>query len=172
MLITSLIILRKNISKSLLKKSKLLLIINEVFRYNEFSLYGSLPIYTNNMTLHLLENRSLYEDIKFITKTGGLDAVSAIMKTPVLQSLKNTTKQYDLIITHIFGSDALLGFGYLFNAPVISYVTSFAFPWLNDRVGNPDNPSYIPNYFSHFNPKMSLFERIQNTILWITTRFL
>ncbi|XP_044255716.1 UDP-glycosyltransferase UGT5-like [Tribolium madens] len=143
---------------------------NNPERYNELSIHGSLPLYLNNMSVHALKNHSVYELIKFLTISSGVESYSKVMKTEVLQSLKNSTKQYDLIITHLFGSDAMLGFGHLFNAPIVSLTTSLAFPWINERLGNPDNPSYVPNFYSTLSSKMSLYERIKNTILWIMTR--
>ncbi|KYB27842.1 hypothetical protein TcasGA2_TC032756 [Tribolium castaneum] len=139
-------------------------------RYNELSIRGSLPLFHNNFSVKALKDHSVYETIKFVTTSGGVDANSAIMKTAVLQSLKNTTKQYDLIITHLFGSDAMLGFGHLFNAPIVSITTCAVLPWAHGRIANPDNPSYVPNFYTSFLPKMNLYERIENTILWIMTR--
>nr|XP_008191746.2 PREDICTED: UDP-glucuronosyltransferase 2B15-like [Tribolium castaneum] len=140
-------------------------------RYNELSLYGVVPNYVNNVSIDQLQNQSLYQAVKFMTRIAGADAFSTIMKTPVLQNLRNTTNKYDLIIVHSFGCDIALGFGYLFNAPVVAYVTSVNLPWIDDRIGNPDNPAYIQSYLSRSSAKMKLYERIENTIYWIMTRF-
>ncbi|RZC42454.1 UDPGT domain containing protein, partial [Asbolus verrucosus] len=63
-------------------------------------------------------------------------------------------------------------FGHFFNVPTISLISSINLPWGSDRVGNPDNPSYIPNYFVPSTTKMSLYERIENTLLLIASKFL
>lgn len=77
------------------------------------------------------------------------------------------TRSYDLVIVEIFCSEALIGFGQHFNAPVVAVSTFGASKWTNDLVGSPSPLSYVPHAFSTFTDKMSLWERTMNTVLTV-----
>lgn len=89
-----------------------------------------------------------------------------------ISRLYNSSAKFDLVITEIFSSDCFVVFAEKFNAPLISFVTSVALPWSNDRIGNPDNPSYIVNYWHEFAHQMSLYERVVNTASLIYSKVL
>jgi glucuronosyltransferase len=133
-------------------------------------LAGSLPFFVNNLSVNVVESFSDSDVIYFMTKVCGVDACAATLQTPVLQDLKKSKKKYDLVITEIFGSDCMLGFGHFFDVPTISLITSTFFPWAAERIGNPDNPSYIPSYF--FSSPGNLYERLENTIKLLLSKFL
>ncbi|XP_022207633.2 UDP-glucosyltransferase 2 [Nilaparvata lugens] len=80
-----------------------------------------------------------------------------------VSKLYNSTGKFDLVITEIFSSDCFVLFAEKFDVPLISFVTSVSLPWSNDRIGNPDNPSYIVNYINDFAHQMSFYERAINT---------
>jgi glucuronosyltransferase len=140
--------------------------------YNQLSLVGSLPIMVSNLSINIFDGFSHYDMVHFMTKICGVDACAATLQTPVLQNLKTTKKKYDLLVTEIFGSDCMLGFGHMFNIPTVSLVSSIPLPWATDRIGNPDNPSYIPNYFVPSSARMSLFERLENTLILLKSKYL
>lgn len=94
-----------------------------------------------------------------------------VFETETLRDLRNTTKKYDLLITEIFASDCMLGFSHLFGIPTVGLTTSVAISWTSPAIGFSANPSYIPNYFSSFSPKMSLVERVINTGIYAATKF-
>lgn len=141
-------------------------------RYNQWSLAGSLPNFVNNLSLSAVDELSHYAIMHFITRNCGIDVCKAVLATPVFQKLKNTSKKYDLVITEIFGADCMLGFGFYFKTPIITLTSSINLPWGSDRFGNPDNPSYIPTYFSRFSSEMNFFERLENTITLISAKLL
>ncbi|XP_063902949.1 UDP-glycosyltransferase UGT5-like [Zophobas morio] len=141
-------------------------------RYNQLSLIGSLPIFVSNLSINVFDGFSHYDMVWFMTTICGVNVCAETLKTPVLQDLKKTTKKYDLVITEIFGSDCMLGFGHLFNVPTVSMISSISLPWAGDRIGNPDNPSYIPSYFVSSTSKMSLYERIENVFYLTVSKFL
>jgi glucuronosyltransferase len=85
----------------------------------------------------------------------------SILSLPKVQQLVN--QRFDLIITELFNTDCFLGLIHLLKAPFIYFSSSVLMPWANDRIGNPDNPSYIPNLFQSHSDKMSFFERLSNT---------
>jgi glucuronosyltransferase len=86
----------------------------------------------------------------------------SILPLPQVQELLN--QQFDLIITELFNTDCFLGLTHVLNAPFIYLSSSVLMPWANDRIGNPDNPSYIPNLFQSYSDKMVFVERLLNTV--------
>lgn len=82
-----------------------------------------------------------------------------------MKPIWNKDKQYDLLITEIFLTDAFMIVPYLYKVPYITISTSIPQPQHSDRLGLPDNPSYIPSYVSPFSGKMSFLERISNTLV-------
>lgn len=59
------------------------------------------------------------------------------------------TARFDLIIVEILYTEALLGFGQYFNAPVIAFSVLGMYKQVNDLVGNPMPPSYVPLAFNY-----------------------
>jgi glucuronosyltransferase len=86
----------------------------------------------------------------------------SIMPLAQVQQLVN--HKFDLIITELFNTDCFLGLVHVLNAPFIYFSSSILMPWANDRIGNPDNPSYIPNLFRSHSDKMTFMERLSNTV--------
>lgn len=82
----------------------------------------------------------------------------------VQKLLHDPSERFDVIIVEIFLTDALLGFGQHFNAPVIGFSTFGASKWTTDLVGSPSPLSYVPHSFLSFTEKMSFAERIGNTL--------
>lgn len=118
----------------------------------------------NNLTVDSMQGKNKYEMFTFITETLGTELCDAVLKTPVAKQLRDAPKKYDMIITEIFGTDCMLGFAYRYKVPVIALVSSILLPWGGDRLGLPDNPSYIPNYMVPFTSNMDLKERLINTV--------
>ncbi|KAI4468665.1 UDP-glucosyltransferase [Holotrichia oblita] len=139
-------------------------------RYNDVSIRGLLPILQNNLTLDAVKEMSLLECMHLIARAAGTEPCEAILNSEIAHHLKNTTKKYDLLITHYFGSNCMLGFAHLFSIPTVAVITSPSLPWISSAIGLPDNPSYIPNIFTSFLPKMSFTERIWNTIAYVLTK--
>lgn len=75
------------------------------------------------------------------------------------------TQTYDLVIVEIFVSEALIGLGQHFGAPVIAVSTFGANKWTADLVGTPSPMSYVAHAFSTFSDRMTLAERVVNTLL-------
>jgi glucuronosyltransferase len=86
----------------------------------------------------------------------------SILPLQQVQELLNQT--FDLMVTELFNTDCFLGLAHLLDVPFIYFSSSVLMPWANDRIGNPDNPSYIPNLFLSHSDKMSFLERLSNTV--------
>ncbi|XP_065219005.1 UDP-glycosyltransferase UGT5-like isoform X8 [Planococcus citri] len=84
-----------------------------------------------------------------------------------LLDLLNSTEKFDLFFTESFMNDFMLMYAWKFNVPSIIYLPNVMLPWLSSRMGNPDNPSYIPNIISGYLGEMNFFQRTENTILYI-----
>lgn len=134
------------------------------------SIEGSTISFVNNVTLGDIVDTSLLFNLHDITAFSGYQLCEELFNTRVLQNLRTSTKKYDLFISEIFGTDCMLGFAHIFNIPIVELSSSVILPWGNDRVGNPDNPSYISNYFSPYVGKMSLWERILNALTLVGTK--
>ncbi|XP_060833725.1 UDP-glucosyltransferase 2-like [Rhopalosiphum padi] len=88
-------------------------------------------------------------------------------KLPQVQALLRSDIKFDAVFTEIFGADCDVGFAYHFKAPLLSIMSSSHLPWSYDRVGGPDNPSYIPTIVTRAAGKMNFKERMINTLYYI-----
>lgn len=70
----------------------------------------------------------------------------------------------------VYGTDCLSAFASLFDIPIVGISPTGYLPWVLDRMGNPDNPSYIPNYFTPFTGKLHLLEKMQTTFANLMTK--
>lgn len=67
----------------------------------------------------------------------------------------------------IFLAPCYLAFSRHLNVPMIGMVTSDLYDWLREAMGNMNNPSYMPSVFSHFDQRMTFWERLKNTMQMI-----
>ncbi|XP_046663503.1 UDP-glucosyltransferase 2-like [Homalodisca vitripennis] len=88
-----------------------------------------------------------------------------------VKNVLNSKERFDLLITELFASDCFAYLAHKLQIPLISFTTSTAMPWGAERVGLPDNPSYIPNYLVHFTPEMTFWQRIYNTAVLIYAKY-
>lgn len=88
-------------------------------------------------------------------------------KLPQVQALLKSDIKFDAVFTEIFGADCDVGFAYHFKAPLLSIMSSSHLPWSYDRVGGPDNPSYIPTIVTRTTGKMNFKERMINTLYYV-----
>ncbi|CAG9768049.1 unnamed protein product [Ceutorhynchus assimilis] len=131
--------------------------------YTDIVLESSAPKLTNNVTFQYLKNLQGTMSIINLSTTFGAKACDAVFKSTQMQYLKNSTKNYDLVITQLFSTECLLGWGWHFGAPNVVMTSSVNLPWSAYMFGNPDNPSYIPTYLAKSGVVMNLYERIVNT---------
>lgn len=94
----------------------------------------------------------------------GLLACETVLSHPSVKKLIRSEEEFDVVINEVFHTDCFLPFAYKFKAISIGLSTSVLMPWANDRLGNPDNPSYIPNLFTSYSDHMNFIERITNAL--------
>lgn len=132
--------------------------------YTDINVADSLPAIMNNFTIEMARGFGYINLFHFLWNTNR-DMCKSVLQHPKVQSLINGDTKFDLIITEIFGTDCFIGLSHRFKVPFISMISSVILPWGNDRVGNPDHPAYIPNYFLPYPQHMTLGQRIINTVM-------
>ena len=93
-----------------------------------------------------------------------VDTCETVLSQPKVQELIKSKDRFDVVINDLFHTDCFLAFAYKFKATVIAVSTSVLMPWANDRMGNPENPSYIPHLFTPYSDKMNFYERMMNML--------
>ncbi|XP_050667870.1 UDP-glycosyltransferase UGT5-like [Leptidea sinapis] len=138
----------------------------------EISLAGTIKDLSNNLTRqrNTLKPNFIFNLEALISEC--IEACQVVSQQANIRALLNTTDTYDLVIIEVFGSDCFLPFGKLFNAPVVGLLSSVPLPWVNDQLGNPEIPSYIPAYVTGFSQSMSLWERFSNTLSILLAKIL
>ena len=106
-----------------------------------------------------------YLEEPMLLRTLGLSYCEKSLKDPNTLEFLNSSQNFDLIITEAFNADCALGFVHKYKAPFITMSSHAILPWINDRLGNPDNPSYISDIFIPlFIGRMNFFQRVLNTL--------
>ncbi len=91
---------------------------------------------------------------------------------PLYKLLNTTEKKYDLLIVESFNSDVMLLFANKFRIPIVAYMPNVLTPWLAERLQNPLNPSFVPNLWTGYLPKMTFLQRVDNTLYYLTLSFM
>ncbi|PSN46985.1 hypothetical protein C0J52_17347 [Blattella germanica] len=131
--------------------------------YKDIDVRGTLPEIINSFTLEMIDNESCMT-FPYTIILEHIDMCKSVLNHTAVKELIHSQEKFDLIISEIFGSDCLLGFVHKFKVPFIGVISSFAFPWANSRLGLPDNPAYIQNYFLPYTDRMSFKQRLINTV--------
>nr|CAD7260181.1 unnamed protein product [Timema shepardi] len=132
--------------------------------YTDISLEGSAENNgTKAVTLEIIDKLSQWIISPMLTSFGQKNC-EAVFQYPPIQMLLKSDEKFDLLISELFNTDCYLGFVHKFKVPHISLSSHVLMPWANGRVGNPDNPGYIPHLFSLEPHKMNLLQRIMNTV--------
>ncbi|XP_069672743.1 UDP-glucosyltransferase 2-like isoform X1 [Periplaneta americana] len=134
-----------------------------VANYTDISIVGSLPDTKDNITFDLLRYMNSGFFANFFLKYA-TSSCESVYKHPNIQKLLSAEIKFDLIINEVWGSDCFLGLVHKLQVPHIGIISSVSYPWSNDRIGNPDNPAYIPNFFVPYSDKMSFPQRILNLL--------
>ncbi|XP_069693588.1 UDP-glucosyltransferase 2-like [Periplaneta americana] len=88
------------------------------------------------------------------------------IQTKGAQTLLNSKEKFDLIITEIAWGECFFGFIHKFGSPpVVATSGAGVLPLFSLAIGNPENPSYMPNLFLPLNGHMSFSERVFNFLI-------
>ncbi|KAK3917458.1 UDP-glucosyltransferase 2 [Frankliniella fusca] len=100
-----------------------------------------------------------------ISRMGGDTLCRHVLAMPeVHQVLAGGYGRFDVVLTEAFASDCWLGIPHRLGLPVVSLASGPDWPWIHERMGSVDNPSYIVNVFSKIKEPMSFMDRVYNTV--------
>lgn len=87
--------------------------------------------------------------------------------TPNVQALLKPGVKFDLVISELMMNEATLGFSEHYGCPHILLSTVGATSWTDIMTNNPSPLSYVPSFFLDLSDKMTMMERLQNTIFYV-----
>jgi glucuronosyltransferase len=135
---------------------------NPLSNMTDISIKGSVPIASMQvLSFSQVESAGSILNAVMLSYMAHLHCKS-VLPLQEVQHLVN--QRFDLVITELFNTDCFLGLVHILKTPFIYFSSSVLMPWANDRIGNPDNPSYIPNLFQSHSDKMGFLERLSNTV--------
>ncbi|XP_029720092.2 UDP-glycosyltransferase UGT5-like isoform X1 [Aedes albopictus] len=138
--------------------------------YTDFSFQGQ-ELLTNAFSLEGFSRRRFFDNfVEFYELASwGFETCSAALNSPALDQVLalHRSKPFDLLVTEYFATDCLLGISHVMQVPLVGLSSCALMPWHYERVGLPDDPSYIPSEFSTFSERMSFWERFEN---WFVVR--
>lgn len=91
---------------------------------------------------------------------------SKVFQTKGVKDLMNSNEEFDLVLLEHFVNDAMTIFHHRFKCPLVFLVPVPPATLNNYLVGNEAPPSFVPNLLTDFNPKMTFWQRLQNTYLY------
>lgn len=96
----------------------------------------------------------------------GVQLTNATLNSPIFQAEVNKPGQkYDLVIAELFFfQEGMVGLGHRFNCPVVAVNPFGTSSMINDAMGNPVNPAWVPSPFLGFSDRMSFSERAMNAM--------
>lgn len=135
-----------------------------VANYTDISLVGSITMDSKErVDLESISGIAVFKTtVKELTEFW--ETCDKMLSFHKVQELLKSEENFDLVITETFVTDCFLPFVHKFNAPHVAISSCVMFPWSNDRMGNPDNPSYIPTGGTSFSDQMSFSERLINVV--------
>ncbi|KAJ8918829.1 hypothetical protein NQ315_011115 [Exocentrus adspersus] len=102
----------------------------------------------------------------FAEARNGNDLTRRTIEHPNVQALLKSNEQFDVVIVQQFINDAHKVFAYHYKAPLIIMSTLGPNAWVNNLVGNPSPPSYVPDVFLSYGTHMNFRQRLVN---WLYT---
>ena len=114
--------------------------------------------------------------LMFVQPIKDIATVQSFEQCPPLMELLGSTKEYDLLITETFRSEAMLMFANKFDVPFVASMPNVLFPFHATRVGNAANPSYVTTLdittALGYSSSMTFLQRVVNTVAYVVTVFM
>lgn len=135
-------------------------------RYRDLSLKGTCSNVTEIVQLNGLKGSRVekYLGIAFVRPFAKSCCEGGLSSAPVRELAKSEEK-FDLILTEFFNTHCFAGLMKKFNAPIVGLSSHVLMPWVNDWMGNPDNPAYVPLIHMDYTDQMTFLERVENTVI-------
>jgi glucuronosyltransferase len=140
-----------------------------ILNYTDIVLENSLNWSSSRSGLSVKDALSIRNPILNVLGMAKIGAATCerVLSDPSVKKLINSDEKFDVVVNDIFLTDCFLPFAYKFGASSVCVSSSVLMPWANDRMGNPDNPSYIPNLFTSYSDRMNFVERIVNAVTMV-----
>lgn len=142
----------------------------EIPNYRHIDISTNLPSMVGNIPIGIVENFTTLVNARYLWSNAGPPICGPVLDHPGVKKLRESDEKFDLIIVEIFSTDCFLGFVHRFKAPYIGVSSGVTMPWHPVALGNPDNPSYIPQLFSHYSDRMNYFERLVNAFYLVALK--
>ncbi|XP_078037069.1 UDP-glucosyltransferase 2 [Augochlora pura] len=140
--------------------------------FTDVDISSVMPETTGALSFQTLGDRTSHlHDINLFFEYCGLMICEPTFQHPEIQRIIKSKEKFDVFIVEMFASDCFLGIGHVLGIPItVAMISSVTLPWANDMIGNPDNPSYIPNYFSDKSDRMDFRDRTVNVWHYIYSK--
>ncbi|KAJ8918828.1 hypothetical protein NQ315_011114 [Exocentrus adspersus] len=102
----------------------------------------------------------------FFMNSVGNEYTRKMFAHPNFQALLKSDEQFDVVILEQFINDAHKVLAYHYKTPLILFSTIGPNAWVNNLVGNPSPPSYVPDVFLSYDSHMDFKQRVVN---WLFT---
>lgn len=126
---------------------------------------------TFNKLLHVIDLETLprgrlsHAATSLILSKIGAEVCEKTLASNLVQNFMKRKQDFDLIIIELFNSDCYLAFVDKFQVPFVGLSSCTSMHWLNGLVGNPANPSYVPNNLMDYSDQMTFYERMENVLV-------
>lgn len=135
--------------------------------YRDVDTSACFPVPKELLTMDMMNSMGSDSILSLLMLVAFASKLEDMQKCEPLMQLLNSTEKYDLLVVESFFSDWTLVYAEKFKLPYINVIPNVLMPWLASRVGNPDNPSYMPNIWDGKTPKMNFWERTKNTLAYL-----
>jgi len=141
--------------------------------YTDLDLSQEFPSLVNGLTYEQMTSHGRLKIVKLIGEMAGPGLCRATFETQHFKDVMSGKHgKFDVVFTEIFGSDCFTAVAHKLKLPLISVVTAPDFPWMHDRVGSVDNPSYLIVGMEPFAGKMNLWQKLQNVFMYVYHRYI
>lgn len=102
----------------------------------------------------------------------GVETCDLLLQHPEVKKIMESNEKFDVMIVEIFSTDCFLSIAHVLDIPiVVGASSSVSGPHVNEILGNPEAPSYIPIWISAFTQQMSFLQRCVNGAMLLYTKF-
>ncbi|KAG7212909.1 hypothetical protein KM043_002259 [Ampulex compressa] len=144
---------------------------NHLANFTDVDISSTLPSLISSMPFSVIHNFTVWSNIRYLMRHAGVEICEPVLNSPEVRRMIEVKERFDVLIVEIFATECFLGLSHTLKIPiVVGAITSIALPWSNDILRNPENPSYIPNWFSGYTDEMSFTERAVNSLALLVTK--
>ncbi|XP_060528146.1 UDP-glycosyltransferase UGT5-like [Cylas formicarius] len=117
-----------------------------------------------------MEQKSPFQHIPLMNEVGNA-LTESVLKHPNMQNILHSNEHFEAVIISQGLNDGLKILATHFEAPLVIFSSLGPNPWINNVVGNPEPPSYVPNVYLRYSPEMNFFQRFYNFVFGIYRKY-